>query len=218
MSRISGCGARNADKCTQSAHTKSTRRARLTAFHHGTCGREPTPPLSSRTRFLGRGILQALPEGNLSQSSDEVADRSSMPTGRLPVSRPGEEVTSPRPREPLLPRRPVSPGRRPLVSKIHNGTYIPLDERSNHGKITIPPAVGGTSSVWSRRASERNLRSVLVERFGRFLRRLSVSWRAVRRRVQKLVFKPAILRVRIGLRRVPKLGNPISKPQDRLNI
>jgi hypothetical protein len=37
-----------------------TRRARLTAFHRGTCGREPTPPLSSRTRFLGRGFRRAL--------------------------------------------------------------------------------------------------------------------------------------------------------------
>ncbi len=56
--------------------SRRTRRARLTAFHRGTCGREPTPPLSSRTRFLGRGFLQALPEGDLSQSSDKVADRS----------------------------------------------------------------------------------------------------------------------------------------------
>ncbi len=37
-----------------------TRRARLTAFHRGTCGREPTPPLSSRTRFLGGGCRRAL--------------------------------------------------------------------------------------------------------------------------------------------------------------
>ncbi len=41
-----------------------------------------------------------------------------MPAGRFPVSRPGAEVTSPRPREPLLPHRPMSPGRRPLVGKI----------------------------------------------------------------------------------------------------
>ena len=30
-------------------------RARLSAFHRGTCGSEPTPPFSSSTRFLGRG-------------------------------------------------------------------------------------------------------------------------------------------------------------------
>ena len=35
--------------------SRSAERARLTAFHHGTCGSEPTPPLSSRTRFLGLG-------------------------------------------------------------------------------------------------------------------------------------------------------------------
>ena len=35
-------------------------RARLSAFHRGACGSEPTPPLSSSTRFLGRGRHQAL--------------------------------------------------------------------------------------------------------------------------------------------------------------
>ena len=30
-------------------------RARLSAFHHGACGSEPTPPLNSSTRFLGPG-------------------------------------------------------------------------------------------------------------------------------------------------------------------
>jgi len=63
-----------------------TRRARLTAFHRGTCCSEPTPQLSSRTRFLGRGILQALPEGDLSQSSDKVADRSSCRPGVFPLA------------------------------------------------------------------------------------------------------------------------------------
>ena len=63
---------------------------------------------------LSAGVIRRL----LSQSSDKVADRSSMPAGRFPVSRPGAEVTSPCPREPLLPRRPMSPGRRPLVGKI----------------------------------------------------------------------------------------------------
>jgi hypothetical protein len=35
--------------------SREASRARLSAFHHGACGSEPTPPLSSRTRFLGRG-------------------------------------------------------------------------------------------------------------------------------------------------------------------
>jgi hypothetical protein len=43
IGRIFGCGAR------------PTGRARLSAFHRGACGSEPTPPLSSSTRFLGRG-------------------------------------------------------------------------------------------------------------------------------------------------------------------
>src|SRR5208282_4383513 len=99
-----GRGSRIADKCTQSAHTKSTRRARLTAFHRGTCCSEPTPQLSSRTRFLGRGILQALPEGNLSQSSDKVADRSSCRPGVFPLAA-RVRAYEPRPREPLSLRR-----------------------------------------------------------------------------------------------------------------
>jgi hypothetical protein len=61
LSRLRGRteeGARRASTQTsvrKSAHTKSTRRARLSAFHRGTCGSEPTPPLSSSTRFLGPG-------------------------------------------------------------------------------------------------------------------------------------------------------------------
>jgi hypothetical protein len=51
-------------------------RARLSAFHRGTCGNEPTPPLSSSTRFLGCGGHQVLPEARLSQSSELLADRS----------------------------------------------------------------------------------------------------------------------------------------------
>ena len=59
-------------------------RARLSAFHRGACGSEPTPPLSSRTRFLGLGLLQALPEEGLSQSSELLADRSWCRPGVFP--------------------------------------------------------------------------------------------------------------------------------------
>ncbi len=41
--------------------SRSAERARLSAFHHGACCSEPTPQLSSRTRFLGRGGKRALP-------------------------------------------------------------------------------------------------------------------------------------------------------------
>ena len=75
--------------------SRRTRRARLTAFHRGTCGREPTPPLSSRTRFLERGqtvgVTRLPPIPVQRQSRRPVI----MPTGRFPVSRPGAEVTSP---------------------------------------------------------------------------------------------------------------------------
>jgi hypothetical protein len=56
---------------------------RLSAFHHGACGSEPTPPLSSRTHFLGRGFLQALPEVVLSQSSDLSRRPVIVPAGRF---------------------------------------------------------------------------------------------------------------------------------------
>ncbi len=59
-------------------------RARLSAFHRGACGSEPTPPLSSSTRFLGRGRHQALPETGLSQSSELLADRSWCRPGVFP--------------------------------------------------------------------------------------------------------------------------------------
>ena len=59
-------------------------RARLSAFHRGACGSEPTPPLSSSTRFLGRGPHQALPEAGLSQSSELLADRSWCRPGVFP--------------------------------------------------------------------------------------------------------------------------------------
>jgi hypothetical protein len=81
---------RNADRrvtCRPHQRMRSraeAQRARLSAFHRGACGSEPTPPLSSRTRFLGRGLLQALPEAHLSQSSDQVAGRSSCRPGVFP--------------------------------------------------------------------------------------------------------------------------------------
>ena len=71
-------------------------RARLSAFHRGACGSEPTPPLSSSTRFLGRGLLQALPEEGLSQSSELLADRSWCRPGVFPEP-PGDGSDEPPP-------------------------------------------------------------------------------------------------------------------------
>jgi hypothetical protein len=71
-------------------------RARLSAFHRGACGSEPTPPLSSRTRFLGRGRHRALPEAGLSQSSELLADRSWCRPGVFPEP-PGDGSDEPPP-------------------------------------------------------------------------------------------------------------------------
>jgi len=54
---------RAADKFTRTcanhllrARQRSSGSARLSAFHHGACGSERTPPLSSSPRFLGRPL------------------------------------------------------------------------------------------------------------------------------------------------------------------
>ena len=54
----------------------------------------------------------------LSQSSELLADRSSCRPGVYPRSRPGAEVTSRRPREPLSLRQPASPAGVLYVSEI----------------------------------------------------------------------------------------------------
>ena len=63
--------------------SREASRARLSAFHHGACCSEPTPQLSSRTRFLGRsfgGRYPSLPVPVQRQSRRPVI----MPAGRLP--------------------------------------------------------------------------------------------------------------------------------------
>ncbi len=109
--------ARATQTSVRSLRTQNPRSARLTAFHRGTCGREPTPPLSSRTRFLGRSVGGRYPPSPIPvqrQSRRPVI----VPAGRFPVSRPGAEVTSPCPREPLLPHRPASLGRCPSMGNM----------------------------------------------------------------------------------------------------
>ena len=98
--RISGCGARS-----------KAERARLSAFHRGTCGSERTPPLNSSYALpgtvLGRNGRYPLPA--VIQYSDLVADRSSCRSGVFTQSRPGVAVTSRHPREPHSPHRSASP-------------------------------------------------------------------------------------------------------------
>ena len=136
-------------------------RARLSAFHRGACGSEPTPPLSSSTRFLGRGRHQALPEARLSQSSEQLADRSWCRPG-VCRNRPGMAATSCRPRNPHSPWPPASPGGRPegrseilatSVSEI--GTNVKRSSRYRR-----LPAVAGRLE---RRSTER----VIASRVGK---------------------------------------------------
>ena len=132
MSRISGC------------ERALTRRARLTAFHRGTCGREPTPPLSSRTRFLGRGCRGRYPPSPVPvqrQSRRPVI----MPAGRLPVSRPGAEVTSPCPREPLCPIGRRHPADVPYGQDSQRCNWT-RDDCQDVVAMTVTPVI-----AWSRR-------------------------------------------------------------------
>jgi hypothetical protein len=73
--RISGCGARS-----------KAERARLSAFHRGTCGGDRTPPLNSSYALpgtvLGRNGRYPLPA--VIQYSELLADRSSCRPGVLP--------------------------------------------------------------------------------------------------------------------------------------
>ncbi len=61
---------------------------------------------------------QVLPASGLSQSSGLPRRPVVMPDGRMTRSRPGAEVTSPRPREPLSLRQPGSPAAVLSVSEI----------------------------------------------------------------------------------------------------
>src|SRR5208282_946125 len=115
----------------QETHKREARRgARLSAFHHGTCCSEQTPQLSSRTRFLGLGrgarsrwfersctSQRALPAPSC--PSPATKSQTGHHAGRaFSRSRPGAEVTSPRPREPLSLRQPELPADVLSVSEI----------------------------------------------------------------------------------------------------
>src|SRR5208282_3654309 len=107
----------NPPRLTGAARAEASR-ARLSAFHHGACCSDRTPQLNSSTRFLGRRRHQVLPASDLSQSSELPRRPVIVPAGRMTRSRPGAEVTSPRPREPLSLRQPVSPADVLSVSEI----------------------------------------------------------------------------------------------------
>ena len=78
---------------------------RLPAFHRGSHGSEPTPPLSSSPRFLGRGFggrysASACPSPAIQSQAGHNAGRA------FSRSRPGAEVTSPCPQAPLSLHQP----------------------------------------------------------------------------------------------------------------
>ena len=124
---------------------RALRRARLSAFHHGTCGRDRTPPLSlshatsqdlfgapvpmvrKTARIATHFYAKPANRLRLRHSRALPAPRNPSPARLHPQtgrdagrrvscpSRPGAKVTSLDPREPHSPRRPESPGRRPLT-------------------------------------------------------------------------------------------------------
>ena len=101
---------RRAPRRSRLAPTLRCGRARLSAFHHGACGSDRTPPLSFSSRASRDSVGAHGPDGSkdrapfsagvtrafLSQSSEfQPADRSSCRPGVSRRSRPGAEVTSP---------------------------------------------------------------------------------------------------------------------------
>src|SRR6185312_12472887 len=78
---------------------------RLPAFHRGSCGSEPTPPLSSSPRFLGRGFGGRY--SAVTCPSPAIQSQAGRNAGRaFSRSRPGAEVTSPCPQAPLSLHQP----------------------------------------------------------------------------------------------------------------
>ncbi len=122
-------------------------RARLSAFHRGACGSEPTPPLNSSTRFLGRGrgarsrwferpcaLQRALPAPSCPSPASSL--QTGHDAGRaLSRSRPRTAVTSRRPREPHSPRPLASPGGRP-VSRARFATFVSEMGTNVNEKVT----------------------------------------------------------------------------------
>jgi hypothetical protein len=74
-------------------------RARLSAFHRGTCGSERTPPLNSSHALPGSGVIRCYLHLRLSQSSGRFFARRPVivPVGRLHPEPPGSEGDKPSP-------------------------------------------------------------------------------------------------------------------------
>ena len=115
-------GARGAPRSKRLAPTLRCGRARLPAFHHGTCGSERTPPLNSSYALpgteLGRNGRYPLPAVPGAASFSQAGHR---PVGRTTRSRPGAEVTSLHPREPHSPLSASVTRRRPFRRDLIRG-------------------------------------------------------------------------------------------------
>src|SRR5208282_4771018 len=110
-----------------------TRRARLTAFHRGTCCSEPTPQLSSRTRFLGRGCRRALPAVPYPSpaTKSQTGHHAGRAFSRKPPGSGGDEPlpagTAPAPSADVT--RPTSLGRQDSRLVAEMGTNVKMKSR-----------------------------------------------------------------------------------------
>ena len=160
-------GKRNADKrCATTSVPSRARRAplraaRLSAFHHGTCGSDRTPPLSlshatswdlfgapvpmvRKTERIATHFTRSRQPVSMRHSRALPAPCCPSParlhpqTGRNAgrrvscPSRPRAKVTSLDPREPHSPRQPESPGRRPGTGARFAG-FVPQSGMSRGG-------------------------------------------------------------------------------------
>ncbi len=97
--------------------SRSAERARLSAFHHGSCCSERTPQLNSSTRFLGPGVIRCYLHLRLSQSSELPRRPVIVPAGRLTPEPPGNGLQI-RPRAPHSLHGPVCLRALSLTSEI----------------------------------------------------------------------------------------------------
>ncbi len=110
--------------CTQAAHRarhgegglrrpSALGRARLPAFHHGTCGSDRTPPLSSssRTSWDGTREERVLPTPGRPSTAGDIARRPVVvPAGRFGPEPPGSGADNPARGNRTRPSPPASPG------------------------------------------------------------------------------------------------------------
>ena len=123
-------------------------RARLSAFHRGACGSEPTPPFSSSTRFRGRGCHQALPEAGLSQSSELLADRSWCRPGVFPEPPGNGSDEPPSAGTALAPAAGVT--RRPSCSGARFVTFVSEIRTSDNENVTRRTPSSRVRAIWER--------------------------------------------------------------------